>query len=238
MLGKDAEKRLLQLLDENPFIPIYSAVAQVLKDDIINCKLHPGERLKEINTAEQFNVNRSTIRKAFELLSLDGVVIRRHNRGVEIAPMLRSEYKEIAEIRTMLDSYAARLAATRRTSKDLQNMRMAIDMLAESATVPNMDAWSQSDTMFHKAVYDASHNSHILRIYGAFSLGIIRARYISAPGMISMINRIVQEHIEIYNAIANQDAFVAAHVAEKHTQILRDPSILSVKGLEDGKETE
>lgn len=221
--------RVKELYTKNPFSPIYSAVVQVLRDEISSYHLLPGEHLREEETAKKLGVSRSTIRRAFEVMTLEGLLLRRPNNGVEVAPMLLREYREIVEIRSMLDADASRLAALRRVDSDLQEMERNIKLLPISK---NIEERAKADVDFHHAIYKASGNPYILRIYNELGVEIIRSRFLSAEGVSDMIERILMEHVEIYEAIRQQDASRAYSVARKHTQILKEQKILNSSFME------
>ena len=231
MFDRNANSIIEAQLHKNPFLPVYSVVADFIRDEISCNHLHPGERLKEIDTAESLGVSRSTVRKAFDLLVLEGIALRRKNGRVEISPMLRRSYREIVEIRCMLDSYASRLAALRRTNEDLRKMKEAIDRVLEE----NIDLKTEADLEFHKTIYMAARNSYILRIYDELSVELIRSRYLSASGVKEpgMRRRVYEEHTRIYEAILMQDSHLAALEAEQHAKILLEPLLISASGLVD-----
>ena len=231
MFNSNAASIIESELHRNPFLAVYSVVADFIRDEISCNHLHPGEHLKEIETAEKLGVSRSTVRKAFDLLVLEGVALRRRNGRVEISPMLRKSYREIVEIRCMLDANASRLAALRRTKEDLRKMKEFIDRLLED----NIDLKTEADLDFHKAIYIAAENSYILRIYDELGVELIRSRYLSAPGIKdpAMIKRVHEEHTRIYEAIFLQDSQLAALEAEQHAKILLEPLLISASGLVD-----
>ena len=231
MFDRNANSVIEARLRKNPFLPVYSVVADFIRDEISRNHLHSGEHLKEIDTAESLGVSRSTVRKAFDLLVLEGIALRRKNGRVEISPMLRRSYREIVEIRCMLDSYASRLAAFRRTDEDLRKMKEAIDRVLEE----NIDLKTEADLEFHKTIYMAARNSYILRIYDDLSVELIRSRYLSASGVKEpeMKQRVYEEHTRIYEAILMQDSRLAALEAEQHANILLEPRLISASGLVD-----
>lgn len=229
MLETNARLIIEQKHDENPFIPLYTIVSEVLRDAISKCIVLPGERLKELEVAEIIGVSRSTVRRSFETLVMEGLALRRHSGGIEVAPMVKKSYLNITEIRAMLDSYSARLTAARRTKQDLAEMRKYIDMLSDD----NIEQSSVADNEFHWTIYVATGNSYILRVYEEFNVEIIRSRYLTASGIASMLKRVRKEHIEIYDAIERQDIEGAAKAAMEHTRILLEPELIEVSELNE-----
>lgn len=213
-----------KLSRQNPFKALYMVVVEAIHNAISACEFIPGEHLKESDIAERLNVSRATVRRAFDVLLLDGSLIHRAGRGLEVAPMFRHEYLDIIELRAMLDSYSAKLAAAKRTVQDLSDMKRSLVMLFEAE---DSEGFIRADVSFHSCIYKASGNPMIIRIYEDFNLDVIRVRYMTAPAIHNMLERVTADHMAIYNAIHRQDPRAAFDEALKHTNILYDPGLIS-----------
>lgn len=232
----DTNIRLIieQKHDENPFISLHTIATEVLREAISKCIVFPGERLKELDVSEIMGLSRSTIRRSFETLVMQGLALRRQSGGIEVAPMYKKSYLDIKEIRAMLDSYSARLAAARRTKQDLDVMKKYIDMLSAD----NIQQSSVADNEFHWTIYMASGNSYILQVYEVFNVEIIRSRYLISSGINSILERVRKEHLEIYHAIEEQDIEGAAKASMEHVNILLEPELIEVSGLDENHKNE
>ena len=216
------QKKVEENLAKNPFLPVYHAVADAIRDEIASCHIPAGAHLREVETAKEAGVSRTTVRRAFDILLLEGTLIVRYPNGVEAAGMERTDYTESAELRQMLDSFAARLAALRRTDEELREMENAI---ADLAKAKNIDAMTRADISFHTAVYRASRNSRISTIAEKNHLEFTHAKYMSAKGVVPIRERIVAEHTQILEAIRSGDAQEAFTRALLHAGILFDPQL-------------
>lgn len=221
---RDLSQKVSQLLRDDPFLPVYTVVANVLHDEIGSCRILPGEHLREIDTAEKMGVSRTTVRRAFEVLELEGRVVRRQASGVEVAPMMEKKYREIAELRVMLDSHAARLAAIRRSESDLACMRACIVRLKCSA---DADSATHADIDFHQCIYRATGNESLLQIVQEFDLDITHLKYLSVQAVLTIRPRIIAEHAAICRAIQDQDPKRAFQTSVRHANILFDPILLA-----------
>jgi len=66
--------------------PLYIQIAEALLDRIESGELPPGERLpSEREWSEQLGVNRMTLRRALQLLEMQGLLVRRRGNGTYIA---------------------------------------------------------------------------------------------------------------------------------------------------------
>jgi DNA-binding GntR family transcriptional regulator len=77
-------------LNRNSFVPLYYQLAEELKKMLETGALSPGARFpSEREIAEEFDVSRTVIRPALDLLVSDGAIVRVRGSGTFIAPPKR-----------------------------------------------------------------------------------------------------------------------------------------------------
>jgi len=77
-------------LNRNSFVPLYYQLAEALKKMLETGELGPGARFpSEREIAEQFDVSRTVIRPALDLLVSDGAIVRIRGSGTFVAPPKR-----------------------------------------------------------------------------------------------------------------------------------------------------
>src|SRR3954452_25534557 len=97
--------------------------------DVVSGVYNPRERLVEAELAERYGVTRSAMRAALLELTAEGLVERAPNRGARIRALSVKEGIEIAEVRRVLESLCARLAAERATDEDRQLLTEIVDQM-------------------------------------------------------------------------------------------------------------
>lgn len=230
---EDLSKAVQDQLDQNPFLPVYMAVVSVLYDEIRSCRLPAGTHLKENELAAACGVSRTTVRRAIDAMILEGRVIRHRPQGVEVAPMMAQDYSDTAELRQMLDSFSARLAALRRADQDLEAMQTAIVSLRTAHTTDELAA---ADIAFHDAIYRCTGNNMFRRIASNFNLDITHSKYLSVRAIVSIRSRIIEEHTQIFQAVADKNPDKAFQAALKHATILFDPLLLAEAFPQEGRD--
>ena len=88
-------------------------LADHLRDQIASGALAPGRRLVEQDLAGALQVSRVPLREAFRILCAEGLVTLSPHRGAEVSSTSQEELEELFEVRAMLESRAAVLAARR-----------------------------------------------------------------------------------------------------------------------------
>jgi DNA-binding FadR family transcriptional regulator len=125
----------------------------------------------EPELVEALGVGRNTVREAVRALAHNGIFEVRQGDGTyvratsEVSAALRrlcgSELRDVLQVRRCLEVEGARLAATARTEEDLAELRA---QLAHTDTTDHAQ-FTHSDTEFHLAVVQASHNPVLIEIY-------------------------------------------------------------------------
>jgi DNA-binding transcriptional regulator YhcF (GntR family) len=73
-------------LDYHSSTPLYSQAVLEIKRLVVTKRLKPGDKLPSVRMlAEQLQLNATTIRRIFDQLAKEGVVVQRHGSGVFIA---------------------------------------------------------------------------------------------------------------------------------------------------------
>lgn len=88
-------------------------VVEILRERIASNELPQGTKLREIEFSHSFDVSRQTIRDAFTVLELKGLVTRIQNRGAFVATYDYQDVMDIFDIREPLTTLTYQLAARR-----------------------------------------------------------------------------------------------------------------------------
>lgn len=93
----------------------------------------PGDRLREVELSDRFNVSRAPVREALRILAARSLVHMEPMRGASVARLSDQEARESVEISAVLFGLAARKAAAARSTEDIQAIGRQIDRLEAMA---------------------------------------------------------------------------------------------------------
>lgn len=181
------------------------SVYEKIRNDIISGELSKNEKITEAKLAKKYNVSRTPIREALKQLELEYFI-----KNSYIFSPTTEEYRQIFEMRIMLESHALRKAAIVYTSSDLEELRSytEIDIDHESE-----DKIIDINDKFHQKIMHATNNQFILDTYQKyksfiylFSQTVINKR---RPGLI-------EEHRAIVDALFNRNIELAVSLLEDH----------------------
>ena len=169
---------------------LFSHVVEELGRRIVGGEFKPGEALpNEAVLGQEFDASRSVIREAVKALAAKGLIESRTRTGIRVlAPMhwnlLDPQvlgwrystmpppqfYREIFEMRGLIEPQAAAFAAERAGKVDVAEIATAYDAM-EAAEEPGSEA-IHADLRFHRAVLAAAHNDLLLQMGNLIGVGL------------------------------------------------------------------
>lgn len=207
--GKDVEAVPTESTTKSKLANPYDRI----KHAIMTGELQPGEALVETALAQWCGVSRTPIREALTRLEQDGLV-QRGDRGLIVRASSQEEILDIYDVRVVLESRAAAIAADRRTSHDILAMRSACERHEQSeGEAPSVLA--ETNRRFHRTIWRASRNESLIDLLSRLDmhLGRYPETTLSYPGRLAGA---LDEHRRLVEAIEARDADLASKIAAKH----------------------
>ncbi|MFD6419114.1 FadR/GntR family transcriptional regulator [Streptomyces sp. NPDC060194] len=197
-----------------------------LRQQITSGEWPVGSRIPtEPELVEQLGVARNTVREAVRALAHNGLLDIRQGSGTyvvatsELAGVMQRRFTgadpgHIAELRATLESSAARLAARRRTEKDLKQLDALLVRREEAWEAGDPEAFVEADATLHLAVVAASHNDVLTALYA--DLGHVLRDWLRGDIGAVLRPENHMDHARLVDAIRDGDAETAAREAERY----------------------
>lgn len=185
-----------------------------LRADILHGALRPNSALVEVELADRLQVSRTPVRESLQRLAADGLIVSHRRRWI-VYEHTKEEVVELYEVRAALESYAARLAATRASDDQIRAIA-DIRSRATAVELKNEDRVSANE-QFHDLVIVAANNSRITdqlqrnRLY--YFNTSVAALYTDQDRAKS-----AGQHGEIIDALQDGDADRAQECAREHVE--------------------
>ena len=207
----------LQPIDLDTYQPLREAVCETLREAIRKGILEPGERLMEVQLAEELGISRTPVREAIRKLEQEGYVIMMPRRGTYVSDISTNDVKEIFEIRSALESLATGLAARRIEPEELETLQNLLVEIEGYIAKNDIEKIVETDIKFHGLLYQVSRNERLVNIINNLKEQLARFRTLSMsyPGR---LQETLEEHSEMVEAIANGDVSAARDAAEHHME--------------------
>ncbi len=189
-----------------------------LKRRIVGGDYAQGTHLKEEALAEDLGVSRTPVREALRRLSAEGLVVFVQNQGVRVASWGTDDVVQTYEIRALLESKAAELAATELSLGDLARLRELDQEMRRQWRLSGKDAIDRIAELngeFHRTIVAAAGNDKLERTL---------AGLVEMPLVLRTFNRYADEdvqrsmnhHSELIAAFGKRDGEWAAAVMKSH----------------------
>jgi GntR family transcriptional regulator, transcriptional repressor for pyruvate dehydrogenase complex len=221
---------------------ISEIVREQIEDRMRAGKIQPGDKLSSVvQLAEEFQVSRSAVREALSALRAVGAVTIRQGEGTFVNEydfsgifdplkkervISKQEMLDLFEVRKIIEAGTAELAALKRTGQNLQEIR---DALTDMETASEESVGEAADVSFHLAVAAATQNKTMVQMMEQLADTLRRtmfeARRVWLFSEKKSLNRLFEEHMHIYEAIAASDPEAArtamlAHLSHVETTII------------------
>ena len=194
-------------------MPAYKAVSGAVEQRIVRGDLKPGVQLPtEQDLAQQFGVNRSTVREAIRQLEQEGLVERRGSLLLH-----QVTFEKLWQVALVLEPQAARLAASAAGLTDLAELNDTVKRLtAHYKTEGSIQSHAELDIEFHALVARISGNRALMLAREPINL-LYRPSLIRLQQVLpQMERRNLDAHKRIVKAIAAGDADLAHEWTRKH----------------------
>jgi GntR family transcriptional repressor for pyruvate dehydrogenase complex len=206
----------------------YEKVVDAIKSAISRGELAYGDPLPpERRMIDELGVSRSSLREAFSVLELLGLIeslpgkgrFVRHPQtfqGASDAPPLEgSAVLELMEARRVLDPAIAAEASRRASPSDMTKIRRVLSG-ARGGLVERSHR-AQSDFDFHLAMAEATHNFIFVGIV-RMEFNLIMATHDLIYGALKDKSAFINEHEALYEAILDHDVDLASKAATRHIE--------------------
>ncbi len=232
-------------MDTNPAQPsrktqsmaqgVVNYVAELIRDS----RIAPGEKVpSEAEIIRALGVSRSVVREAMSQLQAVGMVETLHGKGTFVLEranhtmglqarqqMSKEAVLALLELRIMLETEAAGLAAARRSPTQLQRIEANRGNFMSCCESPGDSA--AADTQLHLAIAQAANNPYLLDVLTHIhkeQLPLARqaSAHIPRDAPEVYIARVKLEHDDIVSTIARQDPESARAAMRTHLSNSRE----------------
>jgi len=154
------------------------SVYSELRRRIIEAELAPGEKLSEERIAAEFKVSRSPVKEALTRLAAEGLVEIYPQVGSIVSPLSSEKYRDVLEMRLLLEPYTAEKAALKVTDEALHELQALLDDIADEPSGTKAYAiklW-KIDDLLHETLRKATGNREIDTLLEGYHSYVHRTR--------------------------------------------------------------
>ena len=195
-----------------------TGVYEALREQIVDFKLRPNERLTEAQLADEFDTSRTPVREALLKLEREGWVVNRPRHGYTVRDFSIAELDDTYEVRIALEWMSVRLACERMPRPELDRLR---DFWTHpSNAVSDATAMLRCDEDFHESIARSTGNQELTRHLHTTNerIRIIRRIDFTSGERVELT---FQEHANMLALIRSRDVIRAQQAMESHIRASR-----------------
>jgi DNA-binding GntR family transcriptional regulator len=158
--------------------PLHDDVVGRLREMIITCELQPGERLTEQKLVEVFGVSRTPLREALKVLSSEGLIELRPNRGSVVAPILVNELAQTFDVMGALEEFAGPRVCEWVSNVDIAKLDALTAEMHSTHDAADRSRYFALNVAFHQTIVELSANEVLANTYRHLFGKLQRARFL------------------------------------------------------------
>ncbi|KAB5625418.1 GntR family transcriptional regulator [Pseudomonas putida] len=232
-------------MTSQPTIAAKTSVTQstyeLLRDDLLSCRIRPGERLNIRELSLRLSINAAALREALSRLTADGLVVAEPLKGFRSAPISADDLTDLSKMRVEVENMCIRESLAHGELAWESQLIGAFHLLKRMDSSIGADGstsseWREAHHAFHEAIVGACTNSWMLKVRSMLFLQNSRYRNLS----ISLTNDtrdLEAEHLALLEAALERDvdrtcSLMTQHILATQHAVLLD---LMSRGSEPSK---
>lgn len=213
----------MSIEDNNDTKTLSEAVANVLREEIIDGRWRPNEKLKTEHLKDRFKVSSATVRDALFVLMAEFLVRLEGQKGFRVAPLFLADAQDLARTRAIVESAA--LEDSLRTGGDKWEALITSEyfLLAKAEERVKLDPtgaipeYERANDRFHEALVSASSSERLKTMRRTFFQEAKRYRRIAARKA-EVMKDDKREHEDLLQACLERDIERAKRLIVQHVQ--------------------
>jgi DNA-binding GntR family transcriptional regulator len=133
----------------------------------------PGERLKEMKLAQEFDVSQAPVREVFRELETLGVLASRRYRGTHVREISSRENRDAYQLRGYLEEIAVQLIPAEKLQDVIQSIEELQASMRTAAQTGDVDGFARANTLFHRSIVSISSNQTLVKVWESLEIGML-----------------------------------------------------------------
>jgi DNA-binding GntR family transcriptional regulator len=190
---------------------------ELLKKDIVECFLEPGEIIEEAVVCARHKIGHTPFREATARLNAEGWIEISPHRGYFASTISSTQIRDLFELRLMIEPRATYLACLKINSEGLALLEKNVEESRQLAKVNDVPKSLRNSIEFHRLIAQWSGNRELADLVENLHFKLVRAivyvlKESPPPRPLNF------HHQEILKAFKNKDPSLAQSEMEKDLQ--------------------
>ncbi len=197
---------------------LVNGIADRIEIGVLFGEFKPREHLIQDQIAERYGVERNVIRAALRKLEERSVIEHFPNRGALVKEMTAKNAKDLYQLRFLLESRAAEMAAARVTPEIIRQLDMLNEEMKKNLNKGELRGFTLAHEKFHQRIFETADNSYLLKTIKDLrsASASIRNFSYSRYSLADTKNQLFDEHRQMINCLKEGKVDEASVLARNH----------------------
>lgn len=139
-------------------------IKETLMERILAGTYQPGDRLVELQIAQELGTSQGPVREALRDLQGLGLVDSESYKGTRVREITEREIEDAYQVRSVLEQLAAELAAPRLQGNTAE-LELEVNAFLNAAKLKDVKGYADHDMEFHRKIVEAADNEILLQMW-------------------------------------------------------------------------
>jgi DNA-binding GntR family transcriptional regulator len=190
-------------------------IKEVLLARILEGEYAPGQRIVELQLANEFGVSQAPVREALRELEALRLIVSEPHRGARVREVTARELAEVYPVRAALEEEAGRAAAVR-LGGDVRGLEAEYKAMRKAADREDAHGLVTADVRFHRVIVEGSGNQTLVDLWT--SLRVESRTVITMVKDHPGLHEVAEMHRPLIDAFRTQDRARCGRMLRKHIE--------------------
>lgn len=191
-----------------------------IRQDIILCKLAPGQKLSARLLEESLGLGRTPVREALVRLGQEGLVSTIPQSGTYVSKISMQSAENALYMREHLECSVAMECCARIDQTGCETLEGILALQDKALRNRDSAAFYVHDNAFHKELYHIAGRDQVWDWVQSCNTDLQRFRWLRTQVEELDWADIERQHIALYAAISNKDTHEAAYLTSAHLHLM------------------
>ncbi len=192
-------------------------IAQQIKKSIFEGKLEQGEKITELQVAQDLGVSRTSVREAMLLLELEGLLISEPYKDTRVTTISQEEVRELLiPMRLQIETYALKKGFATWEEETKERFKLILENMRKAVRYEDLSTFIELDIQLHELIVMSSQLESVNRIWESI-VHRIRLHFLYQNSKSGEMEKWLAEHEELVDILINGKSMeLAVESLRKH----------------------
>ena len=201
---------------ELQYLTLRQNVVEIIRKKIFIGDYQPGDRVKELELANELGISRGPIREAIRQLEEEGLLNYIINKGCVVTTLDPKDAWEIYLLRADLEILSLKSCKGDIGEELISKMENAYQNMVLASQNNDFNEMVAQDITFHECICLASNNKHLLKLWSNMNGHLYSIFLTVKAANIRPIDEIATRHTHVLDAIKLKDLELASERISEH----------------------